>query len=461
MELQSGVSDGTDTLERALAILGDDPRHDLLRAGLLLSSARVHMLSRRPGTGWDVAMAAKAKAEPLAEAGDRAAAEIVAQALLIAATCRTSGGDAAGLELFEEARRRAAGFTRAMMRYYINCSNSLMLVGRYDEAATLAREGLDYARENYADRGPLVMIEANMIEAMMYAGRLREAEEQGVRLLPFIESGLFSAFLHERLLCLAVWRGRLAEAEATLAIVRAELEAFGVYEYQTRLGLAYDLGELALAHGDPRAALAQAATALEFATEGSAPLDLPLAAVAARSVAMLRGRGEEADVEPFREVIGRLTGWPVAPIWAAVFAAELGEGPWSAAVRAIGPAYVRAYAMLRDGEALIGAADRSGAQARLKEALAYADEIGANLLADRARALLSDAGLSAAESATVLTAREEQVLALVAEGLSNAEIGRRLFISGKTVSVHVSAILRKLGASSRAEAAAIHARSVA
>ena len=52
-----------------------------------------------------------------------------------------------------------------------------------------------------------------------------------------------------------------------------------------------------------------------------------------------------------------------------------------------------------------------------------------------------------------LTARERQVLELIAQGLSNRQIGERLFISGKTASVHVSAILRKLGASTRTEAA--------
>ncbi len=51
-----------------------------------------------------------------------------------------------------------------------------------------------------------------------------------------------------------------------------------------------------------------------------------------------------------------------------------------------------------------------------------------------------------------LTARERQVLDLVAEGLSNGQIADRLYISRKTVSVHVSAILRKLGAASRTEA---------
>jgi DNA-binding NarL/FixJ family response regulator len=47
------------------------------------------------------------------------------------------------------------------------------------------------------------------------------------------------------------------------------------------------------------------------------------------------------------------------------------------------------------------------------------------------------------------------VLLLVAEGRSNSEIARHLFISAKTVSVHVSNILAKLGASGRTEAAAL------
>lgn len=54
-----------------------------------------------------------------------------------------------------------------------------------------------------------------------------------------------------------------------------------------------------------------------------------------------------------------------------------------------------------------------------------------------------------------LTAREREILALVADGRSNGEIGKQLFISAKTVSVHVSNILGKLGAAGRTEAAAI------
>ena len=54
-----------------------------------------------------------------------------------------------------------------------------------------------------------------------------------------------------------------------------------------------------------------------------------------------------------------------------------------------------------------------------------------------------------------LTAREAEVLRLVADGLSNSQIAERLFISRKTASVHVSNILAKLGVSTRVEAAAL------
>src|SRR5262249_12580744 len=74
-------------------------------------------------------------------------------------------------------------------------------------------------------------------------------------------------------------------------------------------------------------------------------------------------------------------------------------------------------------------------------------------LARRARIELPEQ--QAPEEAAGLTARELDVLRLVAEGLTNREIGKALFMSPKTASVHVSHILAKLGARSRAEAAAI------
>jgi len=53
-----------------------------------------------------------------------------------------------------------------------------------------------------------------------------------------------------------------------------------------------------------------------------------------------------------------------------------------------------------------------------------------------------------------LTAREREVATLLAEGVTNAELARRLYISPKTAAVHVSNILMKLGMGSRAEVAA-------
>jgi DNA-binding NarL/FixJ family response regulator len=57
-----------------------------------------------------------------------------------------------------------------------------------------------------------------------------------------------------------------------------------------------------------------------------------------------------------------------------------------------------------------------------------------------------------------LTAREAEVLSLVAAGRTNRQIGSELYVSEKTASVHVSNILRKLGVSSRVEAAAVAQR---
>lgn len=59
------------------------------------------------------------------------------------------------------------------------------------------------------------------------------------------------------------------------------------------------------------------------------------------------------------------------------------------------------------------------------------------------------------EQGVELSEREGQVLALVAAGLTNRQIGEELFISPKTASVHVSNILRKIGATTRGEAGAI------
>ncbi len=99
-----------------------------------------------------------------------------------------------------------------------------------------------------------------------------------------------------------------------------------------------------------------------------------------------------------------------------------------------------------------------------RAALAVFDRLGARSMADAAAALLRSLGARtrpAARTVDVLTAREREVLDLVATGLSNPEIAARLFISRKTAAHHVSSVLAKLGVRSRAEAAALHTRALA
>jgi DNA-binding NarL/FixJ family response regulator len=119
----------------------------------------------------------------------------------------------------------------------------------------------------------------------------------------------------------------------------------------------------------------------------------------------------------------------------------------------------------RQAEILAASGDRDDAEAAVRAAHAAAARIGADwlrgeleALAARARLALepgADADRPEPEDAFGLTSRERQVLALVAEGASNREIGATLFIAEKTASVHVSRILTKLGVRSRTEAAAV------
>jgi DNA-binding CsgD family transcriptional regulator/tetratricopeptide (TPR) repeat protein len=142
--------------------------------------------------------------------------------------------------------------------------------------------------------------------------------------------------------------------------------------------------------------------------------------------------------------------------------------------------YHVAYARLREAEAAVAArAPRDQAAAALVEAAGIASRLGARPLAGlvarfaaQARIALpaGDAvdttgttGLSGASARTDgedrlpsdLTPREAEVLRLVAEGWTNQQIADALYITRKTASVHVSNVMGKLGASNRAEAAAI------
>ncbi|MCU1623078.1 MAG: regulatory protein LuxR, partial [Frankiales bacterium] len=112
--------------------------------------------------------------------------------------------------------------------------------------------------------------------------------------------------------------------------------------------------------------------------------------------------------------------------------------------------------------AALALTDAPAAIAEARAALACFTRLGATEARDRAAALLRELGDTARarpRAVGELTDREADVLELLQHGLSNAEIGSRLYISGKTAEHHVSRILAKLGVRTRAEAAALAARS--
>ena len=105
----------------------------------------------------------------------------------------------------------------------------------------------------------------------------------------------------------------------------------------------------------------------------------------------------------------------------------------------------------------------------LEEAAGIHVEAGADSSAARIDALLRAHGVrsrgptsgSGGLGWASLSRKERQVVELVAEGLSNPQIGARLYVSRRTVETHLSHVFRKLGVSNRAQVAAVASRRAA
>ncbi|MGH8875944.1 MAG: helix-turn-helix transcriptional regulator [Stackebrandtia sp.] len=149
-----------------------------------------------------------------------------------------------------------------------------------------------------------------------------------------------------------------------------------------------------------------------------------------------------------RAEAGRLRGGSDASQWREVIEAfDYGES------------YRQAYARWRLAETLLGeGGDRAEAAEQLGLAAKVADELRAVPLGEAVAGLARRARLRSDATVTgtnPLTPRELAVLRLVAKGKTNRQIGSDLFISEKTVSVHLSRVMAKLEASSRTEAVSI------
>ena len=291
----------------------------------------------------------------------------------------------------------------------------------------------------------------------LVTGRLDAAEEQLVRAVSQMSrTGLRPRCLHPvaDLVALRVLQGRLEEAETLItgfeddsdcapSAAAVDLALGRPARAVDRLVAALDaLAETPVLTLPARAQLVDAALAAGDAelAQDAAQRIADLAAATAR-----RCTARTATTPPARSRSrGRQRGHRAAPLGGRLGFAQ--SGAPLAACRA----------RMDLARSLVGK-DRGLAITEARSALQAFDRMGATAEADRAAAFLRGLGVkgrTGPRDGGLLSRREQEVLGLVCEGLSNAEIAERLFISTRTAGHHVSNILTKLGVRSRTEAAA-------
>ena len=409
------------------------------------------------------------------------------------------GGDLAYLGRGEEG---AAHFRQALQlaeeigdhlglaRAYANFTDALTMLGRLRESARLGQAGLKVMRR-YGINNTLLV--ANQIEALLAIGDWDEAERLSAAAL----RGITASFPYWLLTIRAVVETGRGDYDAA----RAHLNNASATLREDRVHGLYDacLAELALwerrwtdADAAIKNAIAQARQReaahirVQMCAKGlRAHAELAALARARRDAVAIDGwltQARELITVARRAAAEASAVTPNAGGWLALAEAEYerARGParpesWAQAAaawqRLERPPLV-AYCHWRQAEALVAAgASRTEAAVPLREAHAVAARIEARplrreleLLAQRARLDLAPPQAAFPEDKhgpmeiLGLTAREAEVLDLLARGYTNREIAATLVISVKTASVHVSHILRKLGAPNRLEAAATISR---
>jgi len=388
-----------------------------------------------------------------------------------------------------------------LLSSYTNESDTWLGGCRFDEAVAAGQEGLRLARRLGQERTSGLLIAGNVIESLFGAGRWDEAEKLLADTTELAPMGIHALFLEQLRGDLALARGRLDEAAAAVATAESVLTHRYLGSQYTmpllRLRIEVDVRRAepdALADGVATAlAAVRAVESFDFTdvVRYAAPLLAAAMAATAEAASVARALRAGDDLRRALDASARVaalaTDMPferavAGEAWRAVLVGEQAraEGgpdpePWASAAKAwtaLGVPYQSAKARHRRAEALLAVGDRAAAGDELRAAAVAAGALGAHLLDHDLRLLAAQGRLalpgpagddaadceaaSAAGGAPLgLTARELDVLRLVAAGSTNPQIATALFISRKTASTHVSNILGKLGVTSRGEAAAV------
>jgi DNA-binding CsgD family transcriptional regulator len=478
--------------ERAVALVADRPPSP--EKALALSAYGHHLFLH----------ARSREAEPVLREAISVAEQVGAISVHLDAVCRLAGalvdlgrpneGIAVGECALQLAREH--GTTEQVSRALQNLSDELYVSGRYEEAEAVAAEGVAYAIKTGHHGNRAVTCNANRIWAMYLAGRWREAERVEVRFNEQIRQ--VGGAAHAGWLLVLLGQGRVDEAKV---IVEDQLEATaGFDDVQNRASTLMNAGELAELERrwDQARELLDRSLTLARGTEDQYYSSRGYASalrVERRRVESLAGQrtaaeeieraGQVADqrIEEARDLAARLAAngidlLPEPAAWlrtaeaeqAAIHAQDTAQ-TWADLAdtwHAIGQPYPTAVAQYRHADALLRQhGNRDQARRSAAAALEVAEELGAAPLAGEIRQLAQRGRLDltppqphpdTARDLLDITAREAEVLSLLSAGRTNREIARALYMSEKTASVHVSHLLRKLGATNRLEAAAIAQR---
>ena len=368
-------------------------------------------------------------------------------------------------------------------RAAVNEGGALHTMARDEEALAISLEGAEIARAHGLDRAYGSFLRLNAGEALRVLGRWDEADEQLREVEGTDPIGIDAWRLADQRCLLAVGRAHFETARAEAERVEQLIGPAGAV--RDHLTIEHAWIAIASWSGDEAGALERAVDAMrapvgELSLCSDVGIEVIVEGLAAGASAASRTREPDARETYLRQVGelgGQLDQWVATGRWGggrpghvtAEIARAAGDddGPrWLAVAELWASHGMRpreAYARFRAAEAFVRGDDREAAAASAREAYGRAREIGwvgvrdaIASLARRARLDLgtgSDAVASPADRYG-LTARELDVVALVAEGRTNRQIADALFISAKTASVHVSNILAKLGVTNRGEAAA-------